>query len=205
MDKEKIKKNVREILAEIGEDVDREGIQATPDRVARLYENLYYRYRKRLVVMDEKTRNSKVESDVIPVTVFKNIECKEMLIRSVEFLSTCEHHNVPFRGKAFVGIIPNEYLLGMNKIDKIVKYFAAGLQIQERMTGEIANWIDENIKPVGVIVVIKAEHFCAISQGDSGWFTTSAVRGEFLKPKPDKGNPREEFLQLIAHELGEVK
>jgi GTP cyclohydrolase I len=204
MDKEKIKKCVREILKEIGEDVNREGIQATPDRVARMYENLYYRYVKKLIVMNEKTRNNKIDKDVVPITIFKN-ESKEMLIRSVEFVSTCEHHNIPFRGKAFIGIIPNKYLLGMNKIDKIVKYFAAGLQIQERLTKEVADWIEKNIKPIGVIVIIKAEHFCAICQGDNGWFTTSAVRGEFFKPNLKKGNPREEFLQLIAHELGEVK
>jgi GTP cyclohydrolase I len=200
----KIEKHFREILKEIGEDPDREGIQATPKRVARLYENMFYRYGKELKVMNEAERNSYLPTNIIPITVFKN-ESKEMLIRSVEFISTCEHHVVPFSGKAFIGIIPDQYLLGMNKIDKIVKYFAGSLQIQERLTKEIADWITENIKPVGVIVIIKAEHFCAKCQGDSGWFTTSAVRGEFFKPDLSKGNPREEFLALIAHELGEVK
>jgi len=204
MNKENIEKHFREILKEIGEDVDREGIKATPTRVARLYQNMFYRYGKELKVMDEKTRNGSLPANVIPITIFKN-DSKEMLIRSVEFISTCEHHVVPFSGKAFIGIIPDENLLGMNKIDKIVKYFAGGLQIQERLTKEVADWIDTNIKPVGVIVVIKAEHFCAKCQGDSGWFTTSAVRGEFFKPGEGKGNPREEFLHLIAHELGEVK
>ena len=204
MDKENIEKHFREILKEIGEDPDREGIQATPKRVARLYENMFYRYGKELKVMNEKDRNNLCDKNIIPITIFKN-ESKEMLIRSVEFISTCEHHVVPFSGKAFIGIIPDKNLLGMNKIDKIVKYFAGGLQIQERLTKEIADWIDKEIKPVGVIVVIKAEHFCARCQGDSGWFTTSAVRGEFFKPDVLKGNPREEFLSLIAHELGEVK
>lgn len=203
MNKEKIKQHFREILKEIGENPDREGIQATPTRVARLYENMFYRYKKYLLVMNEAERNASVPENAIPITVFKN-DSKEMLIRSVEFISTCEHHIVPFSGKAFIGIIPDKNLLGMNKIDKIVKYFAGGLQIQERLTKEIADWIDKEIKPIGVIVVIKAEHFCARCQGDSGWFTTSAVRGEFFKPDKDKGNPREEFLALIAHELGEV-
>ena len=128
-----------------------------------------------------------------------------MLIRSVKFHSTCEHHIVPFSGKAWVGIIPDKKLLGMNKIDKIVKYFAARLQIQERLTKEIADWIDINLKPIGVIVIIKANHLCAVLQNDEGWFTTSAVRGEFFKPDLKKGNPREEFLSLINHELGELR
>lgn len=204
MNKEKIKNCIREILNEIGEDVNREGIQATPDRVARMYENLYYGYRKRLVMMDEKTRNGELDKDIIPITIFKN-DSKEMLIRSVKFNSTCEHHLVTFSGKVFVGLISDKYILGMNKIDKIVKYFAARLQIQEKMTKQIADWINENLKPIGVIVIIKANHLCAVLQNDEGWFTTSAVRGEFFKPDLSKGNPREEFLQLINHELGELK
>jgi len=196
MNKQKIENYVKEILKEIGEDVEREGIKFTPTRVARLYENTLYGYRKKLQVMNEEERNTKVPEDVIPVTVFK-CDSQEMLIRKVTFNSFCEHHMVSFSGVAYVGIIPNKLLLGMNKIDKIVKYFGARLQIQERMTNQIADWINDNVKPKGIIVVIKANHMCAELQGDNGDFTTSAVRGIFLKPEPNTGDPRSEFLKLI--------
>lgn len=196
MNEKKVKEAVRTILQEIGEDVEREGIKYTPTRVARLYKNLFYGYRKKLVVMDEEERNTKIDKDVIPITVFEN-ESREMLIRKVNFLSTCEHHLASItEGVCYVGIIPDKKLLGMNKIDRVVKYFAARLQIQERLTSQIADWINDNIKPMGVIVVIKANHLCAELQGDDGHFTTSVVRGIFLKPEPGK-SPKEEFLKLI--------
>lgn len=196
MNHNKIRDSIRIILKEIGEDINREGIKSTPERLCRLYHNQFYGYRKKLVAMDEKLRNDNGDKNIIPITIFK-CETKEMLVRSVKFISHCEHHMVPFSGTAYVGIIPDKDLLGMNKIDKIVKYFSAKLQIQERLTKEIADWINENIKPVGVMVVIKADHFCAKLQGDEGEFITSAVRGEFYKPDLSKGNPREEFLKLI--------
>jgi len=195
MNEHKVEGAVKTILEEIGEDTEREGIKYTPTRITRLYKKLFYGYRKRLKVMDEEQRNTKTDKDVIPITIFKE-SSKEMLIRKVKFNSFCEHHIVPFFGTAYVGIIPDKLLLGMNKIDKIVKYYAARLQIQERMTNQIADWINENIKPLGVIVIIKAKHLCAELQGDNGDFITSAVRGIFLKPEPNK-NPKIEFLELI--------
>jgi GTP cyclohydrolase IA len=196
MNKKKIEDAIRIILEEIGEDINREGIKHTPTRVARLYENLFYGYKKKLKVMNEEERNTYVPENIIPITVFENKD-KEMLIRKVNFLSTCEHHLATItQGQCWVGIIPDEKLLGMNKIDKIVKFFAARLQIQERMTSQIADWINDNIKPKGVIVIIKANHLCSELQGDGGNFTTSAVRGVFLKPEEGK-TPKEEFLKLI--------
>jgi len=193
MNKKKIEDAVRIILEEIGEDINREGIKFTPIRVARLYKNLFYGYRKKLQVMDEKERNTKVEDNIIPITIFKN-QSKEMLIRKVNFLSTCEHHLATIiNGECWVGIIPDKKLLGMNKIDKIVKYFSARLQIQERLTTQIVDWININIKPLGVMVIIKANHLCAELQGDNGEFITSAVRGKFKTS--DK--VRNEFLNLI--------
>lgn len=192
MNEENIKNHVREILKEIGEDINREGIKSTPDRVARLYKNVFYGYSKKLVVMNEEERNSNNHNDdIIPITIFKNKE-REMLIRSVNFNSFCEHHMVSFSGVAYVGIIPDKFLLGMNKIDKIVKYFASRLQIQERLTSQIADWISDNINALGVICVIKANHLCAELQGDNGEFTTSSVRGVFLKSEEGK-TPKEEF------------
>jgi GTP cyclohydrolase I len=198
MNEEKIKKAVETILIEIGEDINREGIKYTPQRVARLYKNLYYGYRKTLKVVNEEERNTKIDDNVIPITIFNDVNSKELLIRKVNFLSTCEHHLASItHGECWVGIIPNKKILGMNKIDKIVKFFAARLQIQERMTNQIADWINDNIEPLGVIVVIKANHLCAELQGDNGDFTTSSVRGVFLKPEPGK-NPKDEFLKLMG-------
>ena len=195
MNKQKGEDAVRIILEEIGEDINREGITYTPHRVARLYNNLFYGYRKKLVVMNEQARNTKVDDDIIPITIFENSgHSKEMLIRKVNFISTCEHHLATItNGECWVGIIPNDKLLGMNKIDKIVKYFAAHLQIQERMTSQVADWINDNIEPLGVMVVIKANHLCAELQGDVGDFMTSAVRGAFK----EDSKTREEFLNLI--------
>jgi len=192
---ETIKDSVLRILELIGENPNREGIKYTPHRVARLYNNLFYGYRKKLVVMNEEERNTKLDKDVIPITVFKN-ESDEMLIRQVNCVSHCEHHIAIFPMRVWVGIIPDKKLMGMNKIDKVVKYFAARLQIQERMTNQIASWINDNIEPKGVIVVIKGVHYCAELQGDSGNFTTSAVKGIFLNPEPNK-DPKSEFLKLI--------
>ena len=189
----KIENYWREILKLIGENPEREGIKSTPKRIARLYKNIFYGYKKKLVVMDEQKRNDNKDDNIIPITVFKN-ENKEMLIRNTKFTSFCEHHVVPFSGIAWVGIIPNKKLLGMNKIDKIVKYFSARLQIQERLTTQVADWIYENIKPLGVIVIIKADHYCARLQGDDGDFTTSSVRGIFSS---NKDNCKGEFLNLI--------
>lgn len=195
MNTKKIEEAVKVILQEIGEDTEKEGIKYTPTRVARLYENLFYGYNKKLVVMNEEQRNTNVKENEIPITVFKN-ESKEMLVRKVSFHSTCQHHIVPFIGNCYVGIIPDKKLLGMNKIDKIVKYFAARLQLQEALTSEIADWIEKNVKPLGVIVVMRANHMCAFLQNDNGHFTTSAVRGIFLKSEAGK-SPKEEFLKLI--------
>jgi GTP cyclohydrolase I len=193
MNKKKVQDAVKVILQEIGEDLNREGIKFTPIRVARLYENLFYGYQKKLKVMNEEERNTKNVDGIIPITVFKT-DKQEMLVRKVNFISTCEHHLASITdGKCWVGIIPDKLLLGMNKIDRIVKYFAARLQLQERMTSQVADWIFENIKPLGVVVVIQANHMCAELQGDNGHFTTSAVRGIFKDVKSAK----DEFLEII--------
>jgi GTP cyclohydrolase IA len=195
MNKSKIEDAFRTILVEIGEDINREGIAFTPVRMARLYDNLFYGYRKKLVVMNEEQRNTKCDEDCIPITIFAN-ESKEMLIRKVNCISHCQHHLAIFPMKVWVGIIPNKKLMGMNKIDKVVKYYAARLQIQEQMTTQITDWINDNIEPLGVIVVIRGIHYCAELQGDDGNFTTSAARGYFLE-HPENKDPKSEFLRLI--------
>lgn len=193
MNKKVVENSVRIILQEIGDNYEREGLKATPARVARMYDNIFYGYNKTLKAMNEIERSKLKDKNIIPITTFK-CDSSDMLIRNTKFISTCEHHMVPFAGTAWIGIIPGKKLLGMNKIDKIVKYFGAQLQIQERMTKQIADWIMDNIKPLGVIVIIKADHFCARLQGDDGDFTTSTVRGYFAT---DRNNCKEEFLKLI--------
>ena len=189
-----MKEEVKKILEKIGEDINREGIKATPTRVDRLFHNIFYGYRKRLVAMTEEERNNnKIDKNVIPITIFKNNGFDGMIIRSTEVKSFCEHHIVPFIGRAWIGIVPDKAIIGMNKIDKIVKYFSARLQIQERLTEQVADWLQNNLKPQGVMVVIKANHLCAELQGDNGNFTTSSVRGVFA----DDSKPRAEFLELI--------
>ena len=188
---ETIERNIVRILEFIGEDPNREGLVSTPNRVIRMYNKLFYGYKKKLCIMNEKTRNRNQDENIIPITVFK-VESNDMLIRNTKFHSCCEHHLVDFSGTAYVGIIPNKLLLGMNKIDKIVKYFSARLQIQERLTKQIVDWINENIKPKGVMVVIKANHLCAELQDDNGDFITSAVRGAF-----ENQETKMEFLELV--------
>jgi GTP cyclohydrolase I len=195
MDRSKIEQHFREILKEIGEDPDREGIQATPKRVARMYHDSFYGYKKKLVIMNEVERNDcNYKEDIIPITTFKN-ESEGMLIRSVSGISFCEHHTAPFSYKVHVGILPRDKILGMSKIDIIVKYFGARLQIQERMTKQIADWIMKNLDAKGVIVQMVGIHMCAEIQGHSGDFTTTEVRGYFLE---NNDNCKEEFLQTIA-------
>lgn len=195
MNDEKFKDAIRTILTEIGEDVNREGIKATPDRVCRLWKRLYFGYGKKLVVMDEKERNKeKFDENIIPITVFENIS-NDLLMRKVKFMSTCEHHLAQItEGECWIGIVPDKKLMGMNKIDKVVKYFAGRLQIQERLTKDIVDWIDDNIKPLGVICVMKANHLCAELQGDEGHFVTSGARGIFLN---NKDGIKDEFMELI--------
>jgi GTP cyclohydrolase I len=200
MDKEVIKSSIRNILKEITPDFDREGLECTPIRVARLYENFFYGYQKSLSLVDERSRNSdEIDTDkYIPITTFESTG-HEMLIRRVKFVSFCEHHMMPFFGKAWVGIITDKRLLGMNKIDKIVRYFAARLQIQETLTSDVVDWINGALDPLGVIIVVKARHMCAEVVGDEGDFTTSAVRGIFLHPEKGK-TPKDEFLALINND-----
>jgi len=192
MNTERFKAAVKVIIEEIGEDTEREGVKYTPTRVARLYGNLFYAYTKKLEAMREDKRNTSPGEGVIPITVFKNTN-RGMVIRRATFTSFCEHHMVPFIGEAWVGIIPGKWMIGMNKIDKIVKYFAAKLQVQEQLTSDVVGWLNEYVEPKGVIVVIRAKHQCAELQGDNGDFTTSEVRGIFAEDKA----ARDEFLKLM--------
>lgn len=172
MDKEKIKRAVRDILEAIGENPNREGLKDTPDRIARMYEEIY----KGL------NENPKEHLKVY----FQEEEHEEMvLVKDIPFYSTCEHHLVPFFGKAHVAYLPKKgKLTGLSKLARVVETICKRPQLQERITKDIANSIMEVLDPYGVVVVIEAEHMCMTMRGvkkPGSKTITSAVRGIFKK------------------------
>jgi len=183
MDHAKIAKLIKELLEEIGEDTYREGLAETPDRVARSFEKLYGGYHE-----DPKKL----------ITVFDNEGYNEMLIaKDIDFYSTCEHHMLTFFGKAYVGYIPNDNIIGLSKMPRIVEMFSRRLQNQERLTKQVADTLNELVKPKGVGVVIKAEHLCMKARGvekQNCEITTSHFTGSFIKDDRTRG----EFLNLIG-------
>jgi len=169
MDREKIVQGVRLILEGIGEDPEREGLRATPERVARMYEEifcgLYYDPRKEINVFFSENHDEMV------------------LVKDIPLYSICEHHFLPFYGKAHVAYIPRQgRITGLSKLARVVEGFAKRPQLQERMTSQIADTIMDALNPLGVIVVVEAEHMCMTMRGikKAGSKTlTSAVRGIF--------------------------
>ncbi|MDQ7029276.1 MAG: GTP cyclohydrolase I FolE [Ardenticatenia bacterium] len=178
---------VRDLLAELGEDPAREGLRRTPDRVARMYRELTAGY---------TTDPVQLVNDAI-----FDIEYDEMVIvKDIDFFSLCEHHLLPFYGKAHVAYVPKGRIIGLSKIPRIVEMFARRLQVQERLTVEIAEFLDELLHPLGVAVVVEAVHLCAIMRGiqkPNVKMVTSAMRGG-LRRDP---RTRTEFLNLIQAEL----
>jgi GTP cyclohydrolase IA len=176
---------VRELLLAVGEDPEREGLQDTPHRVARAYRELLSGMRTQ-------------PSDVLTRTF--NLEHEEMvLVKDIELWSMCEHHLVPFTGVVHVGYIPNVkgQITGLSKIARLVDVFARRLQVQERLTTEIAEALVEQLDPRGVIVVVEAEHLCMTMRGvrkPGSKTVTSAVRGSLHKPAT-----RAEAMGLILH------
>ncbi len=167
MDKQRIEAAVREILIAIGEDPDREGLVETPARVARMYEEIFSG------LEDDPKRHLKL---------FNESGNEEMVVvRDIPLYSMCEHHLIPFMGKAHIAYIPSEgKVIGLSKLARIVESFAKKPQLQERLTAQIADFLDENLNPLGVAVVVEAEHLCMTMRGAraSGAQTrTSALRG----------------------------
>ena len=170
VDTKRIEAAVLEILAAVGEDPDRDGLVMTPGRVARMYEELF-------VGFDENP------ADHLEVT-FAADHDEMVMVRDIPFASLCEHHMVPFMGKAHVAYIPGQdgRITGLSKLARLVDGFARRLQVQERMTAQIADSLDAVLAPAGALVVIEAEHFCMSMRGvkKPGTMTvTSAVRGIF--------------------------
>jgi len=174
---------VRRQLELIGEDVEREGLKGTPQRVSRSLWWLTQGYRTCV-------------EDVVGQGIFKSEGHRNMvMVRDIELYSLCEHHMLPFFGKAHVAYIPDGHIVGLSKIPRIVDVFARRLQVQERLTEEIASALDEVLKPTGVGVVIEAYHLCMMMRGvekQNSKTITSAVRGAFK----DDSKTREEFLHL---------
>ncbi|MEA1975430.1 MAG: GTP cyclohydrolase I FolE [Bacillota bacterium] len=170
MDKKRIEKAFREIIIAIGEDPDREGLKGTPERVARMYEELFAGLEK------DPSEHMKV--------TFQDEEHEELvLVKDIPFYSMCEHHFIPFVGKAHVGYIPRDgSVVGLSKLARVVDEIAKRPQLQERITSEVANVVNKEINPLGVIVVIEAEHLCMSMRGvkkPGSKTVTSAVRGIF--------------------------
>lgn len=181
---ENIQELVKTILAEIGEDPEREGLIRTPSRVAKAWHYFSKGYRENL-------------DDVINDAIFHE-DCSEMVIvRDVEFFSMCEHHMLPFMGKAHVGYLPKGKVIGLSKIPRIIDMFARRLQVQERLTHQIAYTLQEVLDPIGVAVVLEGRHMCMQMRGvekQNSFATTSAMIGEFH----DEVETRAEFLSIIG-------
>lgn len=174
---------ITRLLAAIGEDPSREGLLKTPERVARSLEYLTSGYRTNV-------------TDVINGALF-TVDYNEMVIvRDIDFYSLCEHHMLPFFGKAHVAYIPNGRVIGLSKVPRLVDMFARRLQLQERMTSQIAETIRETIQPLGVAVVCEGTHLCMAMRGvekQQSTTVTSAMLGVFR----DDPRTRAEFLQLV--------
>ncbi|MBN1282257.1 MAG: GTP cyclohydrolase I FolE [Proteobacteria bacterium] len=178
-----MEKIIRSLLERLGEDPEREGLRRTPARVKESFEFLTEGYRQ-----DPKK--------LIENSVFSDKHEEMVLVRDIPIYSLCEHHLLPFFGKAHVGYIPNEKIVGISKIARMVDLFARRLQVQERMTNQIANTLMETLKPKGVAVVIDAEHLCMQMRGVQKRGTsviTSAMLGAFRR-RPET---RAEFMNLI--------
>ena len=175
---------IREFLGELGEDPNREGLLATPGRVSEAYR--YF------------TNGYQIDIDAVISSAIFNEEQEEMvLLKDIDFYSLCEHHLVPFFGKCHVAYIPNGRIIGLSKLARVVDIFARRLQVQERMTREIAAAIHRHLEPQGVAVVIEAQHLCMMMRGvekQNAIATTSTMLGVF------KDNPatRSEFYSLVG-------
>jgi GTP cyclohydrolase I len=184
IDFEAARKSITELIKSVGEDPEREGLKRTPDRVARMYAELLSGY------------NTDAEK-FINGALF-NISYDEMVIvRDIEFYSLCEHHILPFIGRAHVAYIPAGKVIGLSKIPRIVDMYARRLQVQERLTRQIADFLSDQLKPQGVAVVVEAMHMCSMMRGvkkHDARMTTSAMHGAFRANLAT----RNEFLENIA-------
>jgi GTP cyclohydrolase I len=175
---------LRILLVEIGEDPDREGLQRTPERMRRMYAELTSGYR--------------TDPDALLNGASFEVDYDEMVVvRDIEFFSLCEHHLLPFYGKAHVGYLPRGRVIGLSKIPRVVDMYARRLQVQERMTQQIASFLMERLEPKGVGCVLEASHLCTMMRGvrkRQAEMVTSSMLGTFRRD----ARTRNEFLKLIG-------
>ena len=179
---EKLEGHYKEVLSLLGEDAEREGLQRTPNRVAKAMQTLTRGYKE-----DPKA--------ILNSAKFKEDYHQMVIVKDIDFFSLCEHHMLPFYGKVHVAYIPNGYITGLSKIARVVDCFSHRLQVQERMTLQIKECIQEALNPLGVMVVVEAKHMCMQMRGvekQNSITTTSDFTGAFNQAKT-----REEFLDLI--------
>ncbi len=181
-----LKKNYKETIALLGDDASREGLEKTPERVAKAMQYLTQGYQQDAVAILNSAKFHEAVSEMV-------------IVKDIELYSMCEHHMLPFYGQAHVAYIPNGWITGLSKIARVVDVYSRRLQVQERLTTQILDAIRESLNPVGVAVVIEASHLCMMMRGvqkQNSVTTTSAFWGEF-----EKNETRSEFLKLISAKL----
>ncbi|HRP88767.1 MAG TPA: GTP cyclohydrolase I FolE [Edaphocola sp.] len=183
---EKLADNYKAIISNLGEDANREGLLKTPERVAKAMQYL--------------TQGYQIDAhEILTSAMFKEDYNEMVIVKDIELYSLCEHHLLPFIGKAHIAYIPNGYITGLSKLARVVDCYARRLQVQERLTDQILAAIQDTLKPQGVAVVIEAQHMCMMMRGvqkQNSLTSTSAFSGQFLQHET-----RSEFLRLISKEM----
>jgi len=183
---DKTKEQYKSIITELGEDASRDGLKKTPERAAKAMQFLTQGY-------------NQDPAEILKSAMFEESYDEMVIVKDIELYSLCEHHILPFFGKAHIAYIPNGHIVGLSKIPRIVDIFARRLQVQERLTEQILDCINDTLKPQGVAVVIEASHMCMMMRGvqkQNSVTTTSGFRGQF-----EKIETRNEFLKLISNKF----
>ena len=177
MDEERIKKLVRELLIEIGEDPTREGLARTPERIADAYREIFSGYDSNSELSVQFSEDSEV-----------------VVVRDIQFYSMCEHHMLPFFGEVSIGYIPNDTIIGISKLARTVEYYSKSLNTQEYFTDNIANYLQDKLNPLGIGILVNGRHLCQEMRGvkKQGEMVTSCLKGNFLKDIKVK----EEFIKI---------
>lgn len=183
---DRLKANFKSVISELGEDVEREGLIKTPERVAKSWQFLTHGY-------------SLNPHEIIQSAIFNEDHKEMVIVKNIELFSVCEHHMIPFFGKAHISYLPNGKITGLSKFARVVDAFSRRLQVQERLTSQIMHCIQETLDPHGVAVVIEAKHMCMMMRGvekQNSVTTTSAFTGVF-----EENPTRNEFIKLINAKL----